>query len=59
MSQDTRLYGEAQVWDQELQLGQLNLVQAIRDFWPAGIGSVLDVGCGDGKLTSRLAAPVR
>ena len=57
MSQDTRLYDEAQVWDQSLQVGQLNLVQAIRDFWPADIGSVLDVGCGDGKLTSRLDAP--
>jgi len=51
------LYGEAEVWDQPLQTGQLNLVQAIRDFWPSGITSVLDVGCGDGKLTSRLQAP--
>ena len=57
MSQDTRLYGGAEVWDQALQVGQRNLVQAIRDFWPSGITSVLDVGCGDGKLTSRLNAP--
>ncbi|QLC73631.1 methyltransferase domain-containing protein [Pseudomonas sp. LPB0260] len=40
-----------------MQIGQFNLLQAIRDFWPTGIASVLDVGCGDGKLTSRLRAP--
>jgi SAM-dependent methyltransferase len=55
MSQDIRLYGSAEVWDQPLQTGQRNLLQAIRDFWPAGIASVLDIGCGDGKLTSSLA----
>lgn len=54
MSQDIRLYGLTQVWDQPLQAGQRNLLQAIMDFWPAGIDSVLDVGCGDGKLTRRL-----
>ncbi|MCO8162105.1 methyltransferase domain-containing protein [Pseudomonas sp. 21LCFQ010] len=56
MSQDKRLYGLAEVWDQPLQAGQRNLLQAIMDFWPAGIGSVLDVGCGDGKLTRCLQA---
>lgn len=54
MIQDIRLYGSPEVWDQPLQEGQRNLLQAIADFWPAGIESVLDVGCGDGKLTSRL-----
>lgn len=56
MSQDKRLYGRAEIWDQPLQAGQRNLLQAIMDFWPTGVGSVLDVGCGDGKLTSRLKA---
>ncbi|MDH1560797.1 methyltransferase domain-containing protein [Pseudomonas chengduensis] len=54
MSQDIRLYNAAQIWDQPLQLGQRNLLQAIRDFLPKNVHSLLDVGCGDGKLTSRL-----
>ncbi|WP_404941856.1 methyltransferase domain-containing protein [Pseudomonas danubii] len=54
MSQDIRLYSSTQVWDQPMQAGQRNLLQAIRDFWPEGIDSALDVGCGDGKLTSQL-----
>lgn len=54
MSQDIRLYGREQVWDQPLQDGQRNLLQAILDFWPVGIESALDVGCGDGKLTRHL-----
>lgn len=56
MNQNTSLYGEASVWDQPLQEGQRNLLQAMQDLWPTGIDSVLDVGCGDGKLTSRLQA---
>lgn len=54
VSQDIRLYGAAEIWNQPLQLGQRNLFQAIRDFLPKGIHSVLDVGCGDGKMTSQL-----
>ena len=54
MIQDIHLYGSPEVWDQPLQEGQRNLLQAITDFWPSGIESVLDVGCGDGKLTSAL-----
>lgn len=54
MSQDIRLYGSAQVWNQPLQLGQRNLLQAVLDVWPCGIQSALDVGCGDGKVTSHL-----
>ena len=56
MSQDFRLYNSAEVWDQEIQLGQQNLLRALRDFWPAGVATALDVGCGDGKLTRILAA---
>ena len=56
MSQDFRLYNSAEVWDQEIQLGQQNLLRALRDFWPAGVSTALDVGCGDGKLTRVLAA---
>jgi len=55
MSQDIALYAAKEVWDQALQPGQANLLQALCDFWPEGIASVLDVGCGDGKLSSRLA----
>jgi SAM-dependent methyltransferase len=56
MSQDTRLYASGDVWDQDMQLGQINLVRALLDFWPPGISSALDAGCGDGKLTQVLAS---
>lgn len=54
MSQNKDLYESPLVWDQALQLGQKNLVAAIRDFFPPGVGRVLDVGCGDGKVTEAL-----
>ena len=38
-----------------MQLGQRNLLRALIDFWPPGVSSALDVGCGDGKLTKVLA----
>lgn len=40
-----------------MQAGQRSLLKAIQDFWPNDISSVLDVGCGDGKLTSQLVGP--
>jgi len=49
------LFESAAVWDQELQTGQRNLIRAITDHWPVEIASVLDVGCGDGKITRALA----
>ena len=49
------LFETAAVWDQELQAGQRNLIQAITDHWPDEITSVLDVGCGDGKITQALS----
>lgn len=52
---DEKLYESTAVWDQELQTGQRNLIQAICDHWPKGIRTVLDVGCGDGKITHALA----
>ncbi|MDR1995925.1 methyltransferase domain-containing protein [Azonexus sp.] len=52
---DEKLYESAAVWDQQLQLGQRNLIQAICDYWPDGVRTVLDVGCGDGKITHVLA----
>ena len=55
MSQDFSLYRSADVWDQEMQLGQKNLLRALCDFWPRGMTSALDVGCGDGKLTRVVA----
>ncbi|MBM4226281.1 MAG: methyltransferase domain-containing protein [Gammaproteobacteria bacterium] len=52
---DEKLYESASVWDQKLQLGQRNLIQAICDHWPKNMRTALDVGCGDGKITHTLA----
>jgi glycosyltransferase involved in cell wall biosynthesis/SAM-dependent methyltransferase len=53
---DEQLYDAAAVWNQELQSSQQNLITAFCDFWPTNINTVLDVGCGDGKITHALAA---
>lgn len=55
---DEKLYESAAVWDQELQVGQRNLIRAICDHWPKGVRTALDVGCGDGKITHALAERV-
>ncbi|MBK0111368.1 MULTISPECIES: class I SAM-dependent methyltransferase [unclassified Delftia] len=54
MIQNETLYDLSQVWDQPLQEGQRNLLQAIYDFLPESVCSLLDVGCGDGKITRHL-----
>lgn len=55
---DEKLYESAAVWDQELQLGQRNLIRAICDHWSNEIHTALDVGCGDGKITHAVAERV-
>jgi SAM-dependent methyltransferase len=54
MSQDKQLYESDHVWDQEIQQGQKNLLKALIDFIPKESSSILDVGCGDGKITQQL-----
>jgi len=54
MSQSKELYESKRVWDQDLQLGQRNLIKAVVDFMPNEVRSILDVGCGDGKITSAI-----
>lgn len=55
MIQKKELYESGGVWDQNLQLGQENMAKAILDFMPGDVSNVLDVGCGDGKITRRIA----
>jgi len=54
VNQDKKLYESAHVWDQDLQLGQKAVIQAIVDFFPDEVSTILDVGCGDGKVTSAI-----
>lgn len=51
---NTGLYNQQGVWDPAMVAGQRHLMTALLDVWPAGLASVLDVGCGDGKLTRGL-----
>lgn len=55
MNQDKQLYEAERVWDQDMQLGQRNLAKAISDFVPPDTGTILDVGCGDGKISRQVA----
>jgi SAM-dependent methyltransferase len=49
------LYESPAIWNQVLTPGQYNTALALRDFWPQSLNSVLDVGCGDGKITRSIA----
>lgn len=56
MSQSGQLYESSRVWNQDMQQGQRNLLSALIDFFPDDVSTVLDVGCGDGKITRPLIA---
>lgn len=52
---NSELYDDENVWNQDMQPGQANLLQAILDMWPRHCQNALDVGCGDGKISRVLA----
>lgn len=54
MSNPRALYECGEVWDPNLQLGQIRVIQALIDTLPRGFADALDVGCGDGKITRAL-----
>jgi len=49
------LYEDPKVWEQPLQDYQKNVLQAYIDYFPEDVKSVLDIGCGDGKITHALS----
>ncbi|MEZ5595328.1 MAG: class I SAM-dependent methyltransferase [Pseudomonadales bacterium] len=55
MNTDADLYESPEIWDQSIARGQQNLLSALHAFWPANVRDVLDVGCGDGKITHEIA----
>lgn len=50
-----QLYDSADIWEQQMQPGQRHLLRALLDIWPQDCETVLDVGCGDGKISGPLA----
>jgi len=55
--QETNYYEQEQLWgSNQLQERELRRIAATLDVIPRSASSVLDVGCGDGRLTNRLTA---
>lgn len=48
------IFKNACLWAQPLTAGQNAVLEAIKSFIPNDVDSILDVGCGDGKVTNIL-----
>ncbi|MDF1646693.1 MAG: methyltransferase domain-containing protein [Legionellaceae bacterium] len=54
MPSPEELFEHKPIWQQEMQEEQVNLSEALLDFLPEDCQTVLDVGCGDGKITQSI-----
>ena len=52
---DTNLFENAAHWERPHHRNEAARVAATVEMVPAGVDSLLDVGCGDGRITNRLA----
>ena len=55
----SELYQRASVWQQAISLGQQRLANSLQGLVPDGVRTVLDFGCGDGKVTGPLQSEGR
>lgn len=47
-------YEQGELWGGDLDEGEKKRLQETIEFIPAGVESILDLGCGDGRLTNQL-----
>lgn len=55
MSQARAHFEEAEVWDRPLTPWERRRIDVVAEHVPSGVRSILDVGCGDGRVTHVLA----
>ncbi len=48
-------YEQEILWNKELSLGEIRRIENVINAIPEGVNSILDVGCGDGRITNRLS----
>lgn len=59
MIEQSALYDRVEIWGRPPEEYQANVRSDVLSLVPAGVGSILDVGCGDGFITNELPRSLR